>query len=478
MTSQENTEMQPRTMFEKIWDSHLVREETGEPSLIYVDLHLVHEVTSPQAYEGLRLAGRKVRRPDLTIATVDHNVPTTDRSLPIEDPISKQQIETLAENTREFGITYYDMNDENQGIVHVIGPQLGHTQPGKVIVCGDSHTATHGAFGAFALGIGTSEVEHVLATQTLRQFKPKTMEVRVDGELPPGVTAKDIILGIIGKIGTSGGAGYVIEYTGEAIRSLPMEGRMTVCNMSIEAGARAGMIAPDETTFDWLRGRRFVPQGEEYDEAVERWKELATDDGAEYDVVVELDAGELRPHVTWGTNPEQVVTIDDAVPNPAELPENKREAAERALAYMGLEAGTNIKDIEIDRVFIGSCTNSRLSDLRAAADMVRGRQVHPNVNAMVVPGSALVKWQAEQEGLDAVFTEAGFEWRAAGCSMCLGMNPDILMPQERCASTSNRNFEGRQGKDGRTHLVSPQMAAAAAIEGRFVDIREWESTPA
>ena len=465
-------------MFEKIWDSHLVRKETGEPSLIYVDLHLVHEVTSPQAYEGLRLAGRKVRRPDLTIATVDHNVPTTDRSLPIEDPISKQQIETLAENTREFGITYYDMNDENQGIVHVIGPQLGHTQPGKVIVCGDSHTATHGAFGAFALGIGTSEVEHVLATQTLRQFKPKTMEVRVDGELPPGVTAKDIILGIIGKIGTSGGAGYVIEYTGEAIRSLPMEGRMTVCNMSIEAGARAGMIAPDETTFDWLRGRRFVPQGEEYDKAVERWKELATDDGAEYDVVVELDAGELRPHVTWGTNPEQVVTIDDAVPNPAELPENKREAAERALAYMGLEAGTNIKDIEIDRVFIGSCTNSRLSDLRVAADMVRGRQVHPNVNAMVVPGSALVKWQAEQEGLDAVFTEAGFEWRAAGCSMCLGMNPDILMPQERCASTSNRNFEGRQGKDGRTHLVSPQMAAAAAIEGRFVDIREWESTPA
>ena len=468
----------PRTMFEKIWDAHLVREEAGEPSLIYVDLHLVHEVTSPQAYEGLRLAGRKVRRPDLTIATVDHNVPTTDRSLPIEDPISKQQIETLAQNTKDFGITYYDMHDENQGIVHVIGPQLGHTQPGKVIVCGDSHTATHGAFGAFALGIGTSEVEHVLATQTLRQFKPKTMEVRVDGELPPGVTAKDIILGIIGKIGTSGGAGYVIEYTGEAIRSLSMEGRMTVCNMSIEGGARAGMIAPDETTFEWLRGRKFVPQGDEYDEAIERWKELATDEGAEYDTVVELDASELRPHVTWGTNPEQVVTIDDAVPNPAELPADKREAAERALAYMGLEAGTSIKDIEIDRVFIGSCTNSRLADLRAAADMVRGRQVHPNVNAMVVPGSALVKWQAEKEGLDAVFTEAGFEWRAAGCSMCLGMNPDILMPQERCASTSNRNFEGRQGKDGRTHLVSPQMAAAAAIAGRFVDIREWEATPA
>ena len=470
--------MQPRTMFEKIWDAHLVREEAGEPSLIYVDLHLVHEVTSPQAYEGLRIAGRKVRRPDLTIATVDHNVPTTDRSLPIEDPISRQQIETLAQNTKDFGITYYDMHDENQGIVHVIGPQLGHTQPGKVIVCGDSHTATHGAFGAFALGIGTSEVEHVLATQTLRQFKPKTMEVRVNGELPPGVTAKDIILGIIGKIGTSGGAGYVIEYTGEAIRALPMEGRMTVCNMSIEGGARAGMIAPDETTFEWLRGRKFVPQGEEYGEAIERWKELATDEGAEYDTVVELDASELRPHVTWGTNPEQVVTIDDTVPDPVELPEDKREAAERALAYMGLEAGTSIKDIEIDRVFIGSCTNSRLADLRAAADMVRGRQVHPNVSAMVVPGSALVKWQAEKEGLDAVFTEAGFEWRAAGCSMCLGMNPDILMPQERCASTSNRNFEGRQGKDGRTHLVSPQMAAAAAIAGRFVDIREWEATPA
>ena len=470
--------MQPRTMFEKIWDSHLVREAAGEPSLIYVDLHLVHEVTSPQAYEGLRLAGRKVRRPDLTIATVDHNVPTTDRSLPIEDPISKQQIETLAQNTREFGITYYDMNDENQGIVHIIGPQLGHTQPGKVIVCGDSHTATHGAFGAFALGIGTSEVEHVLATQTLRQFKPKTMEVRVDGELPAGVTAKDIILGIIGKIGTSGGAGYVVEYTGEAIRALPMEGRMTVCNMSIEAGARAGIIAPDETTFEWLRGRKFVPQGADYDEAIERWKELATDEEAEYDVVVELDAAELKPHVTWGTNPEQVVTIDDEVPNPAELPADKQEAAERALAYMGLEAGTKIRDIEIDRVFIGSCTNSRLSDLRAAADMVRGKSVHPNVSAMVVPGSALVKWQAEQEGLDAIFAEAGFEWRAAGCSMCLGMNPDILLPQERCASTSNRNFEGRQGKDGRTHLVSPQMAAAAAIAGRFVDIRDWESTTA
>ena len=473
----EATETRPRTMFEKIWDAHLVREEAGEPSLIYVDLHLVHEVTSPQAYEGLRLTGRSVRRPDLTIATVDHNVPTTDRSLPIDDPISKQQIETLEQNTKDFGITFYDMHSENQGIVHVIGPQLGHTQPGKVIVCGDSHTATHGAFGAFALGIGTSEVEHVLATQTLRQFKPKTMEIRVDGELPPGVTAKDIILGIIGKIGSSGGAGYVIEYTGEAIRALPMEGRMTVCNMSIEAGARAGMIAPDDTTFEWLRGRKFVPQGDEYEAAIERWRELASDEGAEYDVLVELDASELRPHVTWGTNPEQVVTIDDVVPDPAAMPDDKRESAERALAYMGLEAGTSITDIELDRVFIGSCTNSRLSDLRVAADMVRGRTVHPNVNAMVVPGSALVKWQAEQEGLDAVFTEAGFEWRAAGCSMCLGMNPDILMPQERCASTSNRNFEGRQGKDGRTHLVSPQMAAAAAIAGRFVDIREWETAP-
>ncbi len=468
--------MPPRTMFEKIWDTHIVHEETGEPTLIYVDLHLVHEVTSPQAYEGLRLSGRKVRRPDLTIATVDHNVPTTDRAQPIEDPISRQQIETLEQNTRDFGITFYDMHDENQGIVHVIGPQLGHTQPGKVIVCGDSHTSTHGAFGAFALGIGTSEVEHVLATQTLRQFKPRTMEVRINGALAPGVTAKDIILGIIGKIGVSGGAGHVIEYTGEAIRALPMEGRMTVCNMSIEAGARAGMIAPDETTFEWLRGRRFAPQGAAFDEAVERWKELATDEGAEYDTVVELDAGELRPHVTWGTSPEQVITIDDAVPDPVALPADKREAAERALDYMGLAAGTPITDITLDRVFIGSCTNSRLADLRAAADVVRGRTVHPTVSAMVVPGSALVKWQAEQEGLDAVFTEAGFEWRAAGCSMCLGMNPDILLPQERCASTSNRNFEGRQGKDGRTHLVSPQMAAAAAIAGRFVDIREWATT--
>ena len=468
--------MPPRTMFEKIWDTHIVHEETGEPTLIYVDLHLVHEVTSPQAYEGLRLSGRKVRRPDLTIATVDHNVPTTDRAQPIEDPISRQQIETLEQNTRDFGITFYDMHDENQGIVHVIGPQLGHTQPGKVIVCGDSHTSTHGAFGAFALGIGTSEVEHVLATQTLRQFKPRTMEVRINGALAPGVTAKDIILGIIGKIGVSGGAGHVIEYTGEAIRALPMEGRMTVCNMSIEAGARAGMIAPDETTFEWLRGRRFAPQGAAFDEAVERWKELATDEGAEYDTVVELDAGELRPHVTWGTSPEQVITIDDAVPDPVALPADKREAAERALDYMGLAAGTPITDITLDRVFIGSCTNSRLADLRAAADVVRGRTVHPTVSAMVVPGSALVKWQAEQEGLDAVFTEAGFAWRAAGCSMCLGMNPDILLPQERCASTSNRNFEGRQGKDGRTHLVSPQMAAAAAIAGRFVDIREWATT--
>ena len=470
--------MAPRTMFEKIWDAHVVREQAGEPTIVYVDLHLVHEVTSPQAYEGLRLAGRTVRRPDLTIATVDHNVPTTDRSLPIEDPISKQQIDTLEQNTRDFGITFYDMHDENQGIVHIIGPQLGHTQPGKVIVCGDSHTATHGAFGAFALGIGTSEVEHVLATQTLRQFKPKTMEIRVNGTLAPGVTAKDIILGIIGKIGVSGGAGHVIEYTGEAIRALPMEGRMTVCNMSIEAGARAGMIAPDDTTFDWLRGRKFAPQGEAYDAAVEEWRQLATDEDAEYDTVVELDASELRPHVTWGANPEQVVTIDDAVPDPAELPAEKREAAERALAYMGLEPGTAIKDIAIDRVFIGSCTNSRLTDLRAAAEMVKGRTVHPNVSAMVVPGSALVKWQAEQEGLDAVFTEAGFEWRAAGCSMCLGMNPDVLLPQERCASTSNRNFEGRQGKDGRTHLVSPEMAAAAAIAGHFVDIRDWEmATP-
>lgn len=467
--------MAPKTMFEKIWDSHIVYEPPGEPAILYVDLHLVHEVTSPQAFEGLRLAGRKIRRPELTIATVDHNVPTTDRSLPIADLVSKQQLDTLENNTQEFGITFYGINSPEQGIVHVIGPQQGYTQPGKIIVCGDSHTATHGAFGAIAMPLGTSQVEHVLATQCLVQAKPKTMEIRVNGELPKGVSAKDIILGIIGKIGVDGGIGYAIEYTGETIRSLSMEGRMTVCNMSIEAGARVGMVAPDETTFEWLRGRPQVPQGEEFDTIVEQWKTLPSDEDAIYDKVVEIDASELQPYVTWGTNPEQVLTIKDSIPDPESFEtEEERESARRALVYMDLAPNTPIEEISLDRVFIGSCTNSRLGDLRAAAKVVKGYQVSPNVNAMVVPGSALVKWQAEKEGLDKVFTEAGFEWREAGCSMCLGMNPDILLPHERCASTSNRNFEGRQGKDGRTHLVSPQMAAAAAIAGHFVDIREWD----
>ena len=467
--------MAPKTMFEKIWDSHIVFEPPGEPAILYVDLHLVHEVTSPQAFEGLRLAGRKIRRPELTIATVDHNVPTTDRSLPIADLVSKQQLDTLEENTQEFGVTFYGVNSPEQGIVHVIGPQQGYTQPGKIIVCGDSHTATHGAFGAIAMPLGTSQVEHVLATQCLVQAKPKTMEIRVNGELPKGVTAKDIILGIIGKIGVDGGIGYAIEYTGETIRSLSMEGRMTVCNMSIEAGARVGMVGPDETTFEWLRGRPQVPQGEEFDTIVEEWKTLTTDEDAIYDKVVEIDASELEPYVTWGTNPGQVLTIKDSIPDPESFEtEEERESARRALAYMDLAPNTPIEEITLDRVFIGSCTNSRLGDLRAAAEVIKGRQVSPHVNAIVVPGSTLVKWQAEKEGLDKVFTEAGFEWREAGCSMCLGMNPDILQPHERCASTSNRNFEGRQGKDGRTHLVSPQMAAAAAIAGHFVDIREWD----
>ncbi len=461
-----------RTMFEKIWDAHAVKEEPGKPALLYVDLHLVHEVTSPQAFEGLRLAERSVRRPELTLATVDHNIPTTDRSLPIVDEISRAQIETLEKNAGEFGIELYSIHSDRQGIVHVIGPELGRTQPGMVIVCGDSHTSTHGAFGALAFGIGTSEVEHVLATQCLVQTKPKTMEVRVEGQAPPGVTAKDIILGIIGRIGIDGGVGHVIEYTGEAIRALSMEGRMTICNMSIEAGARAGMIAPDETTSAYIKGRPHAPSDEQWETAVASWQALCTDEGAVYDKTVVIQASELQPFVTWGTNPGHVVPVTGMVPDPASFPTAAdRAAAARALEYMGLAPGTRITDIAIDRVFIGSCTNSRIEDLRAAAALVKGKRVAATVNALVVPGSHRVKQEAEAEGLDQVFTEAGFEWREPGCSMCLGMNPDILEPGERCASTSNRNFEGRQGKGGRTHLVSPEMAAAAAIAGHFVDVR-------
>jgi len=467
--------VKPRTLFQKIWDAHIVHQEDGGPALLYVDLHLVHEVTSPQAFDGLRLAGRRLRRPELTVATVDHNIPTTNPRWPIADPISRQQIETLERNCREFGVRLYDIDSDRQGIVHVISPELGYTQPGTVIVCGDSHTATHGAFGAFALGIGTSEVEHVLATQCLVQSKPKTMEVRVEGALPRGVSAKDLILGIIGRIGVDGAVGHVIEYSGEAVRSLSMEGRMTVCNMSIEAGARAGMIAPDETTFRYLKDRPFAPRGADWDAAVEYWRSLRTDPVATFDKTVMIDASELEPYVTWGTNPGMVVPVTGRVPDPASFPSpQERVAAERALEYMGLEPGRSIQDIQIDRVFIGSCTNARIEDLRAAAEIVRGRKVHKRVRTMVVPGSTQVKLQAEREGLDRIFIAAGFEWREAGCSMCLGMNPDILQPGERCASTSNRNFEGRQGKGGRTHLVSPQMAAAAAIAGHFVDIRDSE----
>lgn len=466
--------MPPKTMFEKIWDAHLVHEEPGQPAVLYVDLHLIHEVTTPQAFEGLRLAGRGVRRPDLTIGTVDHNTPTWDLSLPITDEVSKRQLDALEENTRDFGITLYDRYSPYQGIVHVIGPDLGYTLPGKTVVCGDSHTSTHGALGCFAVGIGTSEVEHVLATQTLRQFKPKTMEVRVKGPLPLGVAAKDVILGIIGQIGVNGGVGHVIEYTGEAIRSLSMDGRMTVCNMSIEGGARAGMIAPDETTFEYVRGRRFAPKDAELEAAVAEWRQLPSDAGAAFDRLVEIEAADLEPFVTWGTNPGMVAKVTGRVPDPNSFAEAaQREAAERALTYMELEPDTPLSEVKIDRVFIGACTNSRLEDLRAAAEVVKGRKVHPEVYAMVVPGSALVKEQAEAEGLDAIFKDAGLDWRVAGCSMCLGMNPDILQPGQRCASTSNRNFEGRQGKGGRTHLVSPPMAAAAAIAGHFVDIRDW-----
>lgn len=466
--------MAKRTMYEKIWDQHIIHQEEGKPGIIYVDLHLVHEVTSPQAFEGLRLAGRKVRRPDLTFATMDHNVPTKDR-FNITDPISKQQIDTLATNCTQFDVTLYDLQSTDQGIVHVMGPELGLTHPGKVIVCGDSHTSTHGAFGALAFGIGTSEVEHVLATQCLQQSKAKTLELRVNGKLKPGIKAKDLILGIISKFGTDFATGYVVEYTGEAVRNLTMEERMTVCNMSIEAGARAGLIAPDDTTFAYLRGRKYVPQGEAFDRAVQAWKELASDEGAVYDRVVEFDADSLVPQVTWGTSPGMGADITSAVPDPKSFAtENERKAAEKALEYMDLTPGTPMQEITINRAFIGSCTNGRIEDLRAAAAIARGYKVSSHVNAIVVPGSGRVKIQAEKEGLDKIFTEAGFEWRDSGCSMCLAMNPDVLNPGDRCASTSNRNFEGRQGRGGRTHLVSPEMAAAAAIMGHFVDVRDWK----
>jgi 3-isopropylmalate/(R)-2-methylmalate dehydratase large subunit len=461
-----------RTLAEKVWDAHVVptarSEGSNEPDLLYIDLHLVHEVTSPQAFDGLRLANRPVRRPELTIATEDHNVPTLDTLLPIADPVSRTQVETLRKNCAEFGVRLYPMNDPSQGIVHIIGPQLGLTQPGVTVVCGDSHTSTHGAFGALAFGIGTSEVEHVLATQTLPQRRPKTMSVTVDGELPFGVTAKDIVLTIIARIGTGGGAGYIVEYRGSAIRALSMEGRMTVCNMSIEAGARAGMIAPDETTFAYLKGRPHAPAGADWDTAVEYWRSLRTDDDAVFDREVTIDAAELAPFVTWGTNPAQGVPLDSAVPDPASLTDaGQRAGAERALQYMDLAPNTPIRDIAVDAVFLGSCTNGRIEDLRVAAEVIRGRRVADGVRMLVVPGSMLVKKQAEAEGLDEVFTAAGAEWRSAGCSMCLGMNPDILAPGERCASTSNRNFEGRQGAGGRTHLVSPGVAAATAVTGHF-----------
>ena len=468
-----NTAAHPRTLFQKIWDDHVVHAEEGRQSILYVDLQLVHEVTSAQAFEGLRLAGRTVRRTERTIATADHNVPTTNRSLPILDEISKKQIDTLRNNCQEFGIKHYDLNDPKQGIVHVIGPELGYTQPGMTIVCGDSHTSTHGAFGALAFGIGTSEVEHVLATQTLLQSLPKTLELRVDGRLHESVTAKDLVLYLIGQITTDGGTGYCIEYTGETIRALSMENRMTVCNMTIEGGARAGMIAPDETTYEYLRGREFAPK--DFDTAVERWKQLPTDAGARYDKSLQFRAADIAPQVTWGTNPGLVVPADGHVPKPSDFadPTDQKTAA-GALDYMGLQGGEAVADLQIDRVFIGSCTNGRIEDLREAAKAAKGKRVSGHVNAMVVPGSGQVKQQAEAEGLDRVFKEAGFEWREAGCSMCLAMNPDKLAPGERCASTSNRNFEGRQGKGGRTHLVSPAMAAAAAVAGHFVDIRDWE----
>ena len=466
--------MSKKTLFEKIWDNHVIQQEQGKPSIIYIDLHLVHEVTSPQAFEGLRLSGRKVRRPDLTFATMDHNVPTKDR-FNITDPISKQQVDTLSTNCADFGVTLFDLHSVDQGVVHVMGPELGLTHPGKTIVCGDSHTSTHGAFGALAFGIGTSEVEHVLATQCLQQSKPKTMEVRIIGKLNPGVTAKDLILGVIAKYGTDFATGYVIEYTGEAIRGLSMEERMTVCNMSIEGGARAGMIAPDEKTFTYLRDREYVPHGDAYERAVVEWKKLVTDDGAVFDTVVEFDAETLIPQVTWGTSPGMGTDVTAKVPHPNDLPtENERKAAEKAIEYMGLIPGTPMTELKVDYVFIGSCTNGRIEDLRAAASVAKGHKVDSTVTAIVVPGSGRVKIQAEKEGLDKIFTEAGFEWRDAGCSMCLAMNPDVLQPGQRCASTSNRNFEGRQGRGGRTHLVSPEMAVAAAVKGHFYDVRQWQ----
>jgi len=455
-------------LFDKVWDRHLVATPAGEPPLIYIDLHLVHEVTSPQAFEGLELAGRPVRRPDLTVATMDHDVPTLNPDGPITDPLAAEQIARLRKNCEAHGITLHPLGSIEQGIVHVIGPQLGLTQPGMTVVCGDSHTSTHGALGALAFGIGTTEVEHVLATQTLRQAKPAAMAVTVTGDLGPGLTAKDLVLGIIRALGTGGGAGSVIEYRGAAIRALSMAGRMTVCNMSIEGGARAGLIGPDDTTFGYLEGRRHSPKGRHWERALDDWRGLVTDDGAEFDREIVVDAAALRPAVTWGTNPAQSVTIDDAVPDPASFDTPAaRQSAQRALDYMGLVPGTPIREIGVDTVFIGSCTNGRLEDLRAAAQVIRGRRVHEGMRAMVVPGSARVKAEAEAEDLDRYFTDAGFEWRSAGCSMCLGMNGDILAPQERCASTSNRNFEGRQGPGGRTHLVSPAVAAATAVAGRF-----------
>jgi 3-isopropylmalate/(R)-2-methylmalate dehydratase large subunit len=462
-----------KTMFEKIWDLHLVNEENGS-SIIYIDRHLVHEVTSPQAFESLRLTNRTVRRPDATMATMDHNVSTRNRDMDLADPISALQMKTLMNNCKEFSIRLFDLNHPDNGIVHVVAPELGVTQPGMTIVCGDSHTSTHGAFGALAFGIGTSEVEHVLATQTLVQQKPKTMEIRVDGKLGRGVTPKDIILTIIGKIGTDGATGYVIEYTGDTIRSLSMEGRMTICNMSIEAGARAGFIAPDEITFQYLKDREFSPKGADFDKALDNWKKLGTDPGAKFDKTIIFKAEDIAPMVTWGTSPGQVISVTSNVPSPSDFIESiAKKSAESALQYMGLKEGTRLQDIEVNKVFIGSCTNSRIEDLREAAGLVKGKKVSSRVSAIVVPGSGRVKRQAEKEGLDKVFVEAGFEWRNPGCSMCLAMNDDVLDPGDRCASTSNRNFEGRQGKGGRTHLVSPTMAAAAAIEGKFVDIRNW-----
>jgi len=466
-----------KTLFERVWESHLVREEPGEPALLYVDLHLVHEVTTPQAFDGLRLSGRGVRRPELTVATMDHNVPTTEG--PVEDEMARAQLDALRRNCAEFGIELHATGSGSEGIVHVIGPELGLTQPGMTIVCGDSHTSTHGAVGALAFGIGTSEVEHVLATQTLPQRRPRTMLVEFVGELPLGLTPKDVILGAIGQLGVAGGVGHAVEYAGDVIRSFSLEGRMTVCNMSIEWGARAGMIAPDDTTFAYLEGRPRAPQGAEWEQALDRWRALPSDDGAVYDTHVEIDVTTLAPQVTWGTNPGMVVAVTGRVPDPAELDDpDDRSAAERALEYMGLRAGTAIEDIRIDRVFLGSCTNSRIEDLRAAAAIVAGKQVAEGVTALAVPGSATVRLQAEAEGLDRIFLDAGFEWRRAGCSMCLGMNPDVLAPGERCASTSNRNFEGRQGRLGRTHLVSPAMAAAAALHGHFVDVRALDAAEA